>query len=221
MPSIAQDVFARLFASYGPQHWWPGDSPFEVLLGAMLTQHTSWKNVERALANLRNAGLMSFDALANVSRTELEELLKPAGHYRQKAARIHKTLAYIRERHGSLEAFLEQDLETLRTELLSQNGIGPETADAIALYAAGQPTFVIDAYTQRVFKRHGWIEPEAGYEEMQQFFHSSLERDAPLYNEYHALLVQVGKSHCQKTPVCSGCPLESLLPPGGICQPEW
>lgn len=217
-----QILFDKLLAAYGPQRWWPGDTPFEIMLGAVLTQNTSWKNVEKALTNLRDRDLLDPIKLNELPREEMEELLKPAGYFRLKTARVKNLLALLCGKYGgSLEEMFSGSLSSLREELLNLNGIGPETADAILLYAGGFPTFVVDLYTHRVLKRHGWIEPEADYEMVQDFFHSSLERDAPQFNEFHALFVKVGKEHCGKTPKCSGCPLESLLPPGGICEPEW
>lgn len=213
-------AFEKLLSAYGPQHWWPGDSPLEVLIGAVLTQNTSWKNVERAIENLKAADLLELDALYAVPPEELADLVRPSGYYRQKAARLRRVLELVVQQHeSSLETLFAMDLETLRSQLLAINGIGPETADAICLYAAGKPTFVIDAYTHRVLKRHGWAELEAGYDDLKEQFESELPRDAALYGEYHALLVEVGKRHCRKTPVCQGCPLAELLPPSGICEP--
>ncbi len=222
MVATPQEIYDRLFAAYGPQHWWPGETPLEVLVGAVLTQNTSWKNVERAIANLRDAGALSPAALFALSAEELAELIRPAGYFRVKAARLRNLLQLVVEKYdGSLDAMFTVGLETLREELLSVSGVGPETADAILLYAAKLPTFVIDAYTARVLKRHGWIEPEADYYAMKDHFESSLPHDEQLFNEYHALLVQVGKHHCSRTPQCSGCPLESLLPEGGVQGAEW
>jgi len=212
-----REVFQRLHDAYGPQHWWPGESPFEIVVGAVLTQNTSWKNVERAIENLREADLLSPAALYDVPPEELAELIRPAGYYRLKAGRLRNLLKFIMDEHGgSLESMFAISLPTLREQLLAINGIGPETADSILLYAGGMPTFVVDAYTARVLKRHGWIEPEADYHAIQEHFESGLESDAELFNEFHALLVQVGKQHCRPTPKCEGCPLECLLPEGGV-----
>ncbi len=222
MPSKLLRVYDRLLAAYGPQQWWPGDSPFEVLVGAVLVQNTSWKNVERAIRNLAAADLLSPRALYGVPQEELEELIRPAGYYRVKARRLRNLLAMVVERYdGSLNAMFQTPLETLREELLSINGIGPETADSILLYAGNLPTFVIDTYTYRIMARHGWIGFEAGYDELKEHFESGLARDAALYNEYHALLVRVGHLHCRKQPRCDGCPLAQLLPESGPRQPDF
>lgn len=214
------DVYQRLLAAFGPQGWWPGDTPLEIMLGAVLTQNTSWKNVEKALENLRQADLLDLAALAALPTEELAEIIRPAGYYRVKAKRLKNLLAFIDERYeGSLERMFATSLSTLREELLAVSGIGPETADSIFLYAGGLPSFVVDAYTARVFKRHGWIEPEADYHAIQEHFTSGLPEEAPLFNEYHALIVEVGKRYCGKTPQCEECPLCELLPASGI--QEW
>jgi endonuclease-3 related protein len=216
-----QSAYDRMFAAFGPQHWWPGDGPFEVMVGAVLTQNTSWKNVERAIDNLREAGVMDARALYELPIDELAELVRPAGYFRIKAKRLRALVAFVVERYdGSLEAMFQTDLATLREELLAVHGIGPETADSILLYAGNLPTFVVDTYTHRVLARHGWIGYEAGYDEIKDYFESSLPQDVALYNEYHALLVRVGKDYCRKTnPKCESCPLVALLPEDGIVQP--
>jgi endonuclease III related protein len=215
--STLQTIYDRLFAAYGPQQWWPGESPFEVMVGAVLVQNTAWKNVERAIANLREAGLMSPAALDAVPREELETLIRPAGYFRIKAARLRNLLDYVVQRHeGSLERMFATPLDVLRAELLAINGIGPETADSILLYAGGLATFVVDTYTQRVLKRHGWMDFDADYHAVKEHFESTLESDPVLFNEYHALLVRVGHHHCRKTPNCEGCPLVDLLPESGM-----
>jgi endonuclease-3 related protein len=222
MTSILLDVYQRLFDAFGPQHWWPGQTPFEVLIGAVLVQNTSWKNVEKAIANLREADLLDARALYGVPGEELEELIRPAGYYRVKARRLRNLLRWLVERYdGSLEQMFQTDLATLREDLLRVNGVGPETADSILLYAGGLPTFVVDTYTHRVLARHGWIEFEADYHAIQEYFESGLQRDAAMYNEYHALLVRLGHLHCRKTPRCEGCPLAALLPEGGPREPDF
>ena len=221
MSNIVQEVYDRLYAAYGPQHWWPGDGPFEVIVGAVLVQNTNWKNVERAIQNLRDAGLLTPRRLANVPLPELEELIRPAGYYRIKARRLRNLLEMIVRRYGgSLEQMFSTPLDTLRAELLQVPGIGPETADSILLYAGGLPTFVVDTYTHRILARHGWIGFDANYYELKEYFESQLEADPQLFNEYHALLVRVGKEHCRRQPKCIGCPLEPMLPEGGPLQPE-
>jgi len=190
------------------------------MIGAVLVQNTAWKNVERAMENLREAELLDPISLYDVPAEELETLIRPAGYFRMKTRRLRNLLDYLFERHdGSLDEMFASDRETLRRELLRINGIGPETADSILLYAAEKCVFVVDTYTNRVLKRHGWIEYEADYDQIQDFFQSGLPPDLPMYNEYHALLVRVGHLHCRKRPICSGCPLEDLLPEDGICEP--
>jgi len=208
------DIYRALFKAYGPQQWWPGDSPFEVMVGAVLTQNTAWGNVEKAIANLKSGGPLTVDRVRGLSRRKLAALIKSSGYYTVKAKRISNLMAFLTGRYGgSLARMFKADPEELRRGLLLVNGIGPETADAIMLYAAGHPVFVVDAYTRRIFSRHGMVSGDDGYHIVQQLFMDSLPRDASLFNEYHALLVRLGKMHCTKTaPRCSGCPLKPLLP---------
>lgn len=222
MSTTLTDVYDRLFAAYGPQHWWPGETPFETMVGAVLVQNTAWTNVEKAIENLRQSDLLEPCALFAVPTEELEELIRSTGYFRLKARRLHNLLKLLVEQYdGSLEAMFATDLETLREELLAINGIGPETADSILLYAGGLPTFVVDAYTHRVLARHGWIDFDADYHTIKEHFESSLERDPALFNEFHALLVRVGKERCRKRdPKCQGCPLADLLPGGAPLEPE-
>ena len=214
-------TYDRLLASFGPQYWWPGDSPFEIILGAVLVQNTAWRNVERAIANLRDAGLIDPPALYALPPAELAELIRPAGYYQVKARRLRNLLKFIVEEYdGALDSMFRTDLSTLREQLLAIHGIGPETADAILLYAGAKTTFVVDTYTHRVLARHGWIDYDAGYDEIKDHFEANLPADAALYNEYHALLVRVGKEYCRRTaPRCEECPLACLLPPGGMVVP--
>ena len=221
MTPVLSQVYERLLAAYGPQHWWPGQTPFEVLVGAVLTQNTAWQNVKRAIDNLRREELLDPHALYELPVEELEEKIRPAGYFRVKARRLRNVLAFLVKRYrGSLRTMFRTNLAELREQLLAINGIGPETADSILLYAGGLPTFVVDTYTHRVFARHGWIELDADYYQIKDFFESGLPLDVPLFNEYHALLVRVGKEHCRKTPRCEDCPLAELLPPGGPLGPE-
>ncbi len=208
-------AFERLRTAYGPQGWWPGESPFEVAVGAILTQNTSWSNVERAVAVLRGEGLLSPRAMARVPPARLADLIRSAGYYNVKAERLGNFLGFLRRRYGlSMKRFLGAAGPGLRDELLEVKGIGPETADSILLYAAGYPVFVVDAYTRRVLARHGTVGPSATYGEIQGLFHRSLPRRAALYNEYHALIVRLGKERCRpRTPLCRGCPL-GPAPPG-------
>lgn len=216
------EAYERLFSAYGPQSWWPAESPFEVIIGAVLTQNTSWNNVEKAIANLRSNDLLDPLALYRIPVAELEELIRPAGYFRLKAQRLHNLLQWLIDRYdGSLDAMFSTNLGELREQLLAVSGIGPETADSILLYAGNLPTFVVDTYTYRVCSRHGWIDFQSDYHEIKEHFESVLAQDARLYNEYHALLVRVGKEHCRKQrPICEGCPLQPLLPEGGPRSPD-
>ncbi|MCR4410913.1 MAG: endonuclease III domain-containing protein, partial [Thermoguttaceae bacterium] len=189
-------------------------------VGAVLVQNTAWQNVRKAIDNLRQADLLDPRALYAVPAEELEELIRPAGYYRVKARRLRNLLKLVVERYGgSLEAMFRTPLAALREQLLSVHGVGPETADSILLYAGNLPTFVVDTYTYRVFARHGWVAFDATYDDLQEHFESGLPADVALYNEYHALLVRVGKEHCGKSPRCEGCPLENMLPRGGPLEP--
>lgn len=205
-------IHDALLAAFGPQGWWPGETPFEVMVGAILTQNTNWRNVERAIANLRAAGALTPAAMLRLAPEALAELIRPAGYFRVKAARLGHLLEHLRRRHrGSVARLLHAPLPALREELLGISGIGPETADSILLYAAGLPSFVVDAYTKRVFSRHGLVPADAGYAEVQALFARALPADAPLFNEYHALIVRVGKECCRpREPRCGTCPLGSL-----------
>jgi endonuclease-3 related protein len=217
MKAVVQEVYRRLLTALGPQNWWPGDTQFEILVGAVLVQNTNWQNVERAIHNLREADLLEPRALYDVPAEELEELIRPAGYFRVKAQRLRALLQFVVECYdGSLEAMFRRPLDELRTELLGVHGVGPETADSILLYAGRMPTFVVDAYTYRIFGRHGWIDLESDYGRIQEYFHDRLPADAPMYNEYHALLVNLGKHYCKKSkPLCDACPLRPMLPKAG------
>ena len=189
------------------------------MVGAILTQNTSWKNVERALDQLRAADALVPEVIHELNAEELAELIRPAGYYRLKAKRLKNLVeVVVEEFDGDLPALLDLDRDALRERLLRINGIGPETADSIVLYAAQQPMFVVDRYTARVLKRHGWIEPEADYHQIQAEFHAALPQDTALFNEYHALIVKVGGLFCGRRPKCDGCPLAGLLPEGGPYQ---
>jgi endonuclease III related protein len=216
------EVYHRLYEAFGPQHWWPGETAFEMMVGAILTQNTSWQNVERAIDNLRRADLLEPHALYEVPVEELEELIQPAGYFRVKAQRLWSLLKFLVERYdGSLEAMFATSLPELRQQLLDVHGVGPETADSILLYAGKLPSFVVDTYTHREFSRHGWIGFDADYHEIQDSIQSELPQDVQLYNEFHALLVRLGKDYCRKSnPRCAECPLRELLPPGGPLEPE-
>ncbi len=207
------DLFTRLHALFGPQHWWPGDGPFEVMVGAILTQNTNWGNVERAIGNLKDARALTPEAIDGMDDSRLAELIRPAGYFNVKAARLKSFVRfYVGRYRGRVSAMRRRGTATLRQELLGVKGIGPETADSILLYALGRPVFVIDAYTRRVLSRHGIMDASEPYERFQGLFHSSLPRDARLFNEYHALLVRLGKEFCRPRPRCDGCPLSGMFP---------
>ncbi len=200
-------IYEMLEDRFGFQGWWPGRNNFEILVGAMLTQQTSWKNVDMALLNLRKGGLLSLDALAGADLHELEIMIKPSGYYRQKAARLKAVCNHIRDKHSTLRRFLNRDVQTLRVELLSLSGIGEETADSIILYAADKPVFVIDAYTKRMVERLFGIWENLKYDALQDYFQSKIVKDVGLYKDFHAQIVELGKRHCRAKPLCGNCPL--------------
>ncbi len=196
----------------GPQGWWPGRTRFEVIVGAILTQNTAWTNVALALANLRRIRALTPAALATLPQVRLAELIRPAGYYNIKAARLRHFLRYLEGRYRlRLDRMFAQQPSRLRQELLAVSGIGPETADSILLYAGNIPTFVVDAYTRRILSRHGLLGSGASYDDVQALLMGSLAPNAALYNEYHALLVAVGKTFCRPSPRCAGCPLRDDL----------
>ncbi len=204
-------MYEALRARFGHQGWWPGDTPLEICVGAVLTQNTNWANVEKAIANLKAAGLLNLPQLHAAPIQRLARLIRPAGYYNVKARRLKNLIARVRETSGDdLEAFLDRPAETLRAELLGVRGIGRETADSIVLYAAGKCTFVVDAYTCRVLLRHGLIDAEADYEAVKELLESNLPPDAALFNDFHAQFVAVGKTYCRPKARCGGCPLEHL-----------
>jgi endonuclease-3 related protein len=205
------EIYQLLFERFGPQHWWPGETQFEIITGAILTQNTNWGNVEKAIANLKSAGRLTFEELYHLDLSQLAELIRPAGYYNIKARRLKNFINWLFDSYaGNLTNLESIDTDKLRTELLAIKGIGCETADSILLYALNRPIFVVDAYTARVAVRHGLIEPGADYEQLQELFQSNLPQDTRLFNEYHALLVRVGKEFCRPTVRCAGCPLENL-----------
>lgn len=205
-------IYTQLYKHFGPQAWWPGDTPFEVMVGAVLTQNTNWTNVEKAMDNLKRAGVMSFEGLSQLPVDLLAEYIRPAGYFNIKAGRLRNLFAAIDEQYGgSLDAMLKEETVELRRVLLSVKGIGPETADSILLYAAERPVFVVDAYTYRILLRHDLIPEDFDYDDLQQLFMDNMEQNAGLFNEFHALLVCAGKDFCKKTtPRCSICPLEGV-----------
>ena len=220
MSHNAHQVYRHLFKSLGPQGWWPGDSPFEVMVGAVLVQNTAWKNVERAIANLKQAKVLRPQKLFELPVEELAELIRPAGYFRVKAKRLHNLVKFFVEKYrGSLAAMRKVDTYVLRAQLLSVNGIGPETADSILLYALGKPVMVVDTYTHRVFARHGWVSHGTAYHPLQEHITEQLPIDTTLYNEFHALLVHVGHHYCSASPRCENCPLREMLPESGAIVP--
>lgn len=212
MREILYDIYNRLYAFFGPQQWWPGESPFEVMVGAVLTQNTNWSNVEKAIDNLKGAGILSFAEMSSLPQSLMAEYIRPAGYYNIKAGRLHNLFTLVRQRYeGSIDRMFSEETESLRQALLSVRGIGRETADSILLYAANRPVFVVDAYTYRILVRHDLIPEEYGYDEIQEMFMDQLARDSELYNEFHALLVCAGKEFCKKAvPRCDGCPLKEI-----------
>jgi endonuclease-3 related protein len=206
-------LYKNLYRQYGPQHWWPGDSPFEIMVGAILTQNTNWQNVVRALDNINEKRWMDARILY-AHRRSIARLVRPSGFYRLKSQRLIAFLDYfIGEYNGKIKAMKKKRTTTLRRELLSIPGIGFETADSILLYALGRPIFVVDAYTRRIGSRHGMFDYDTPYEDIRNFFEISLPKRASIYNELHALLVKVGKDLCKKNePLCDSCPVQHMLP---------
>ncbi len=208
-------IYECLFAVYGPQHWWPAESPFEVMVGAILTQSAAWTNVEKAILNLKTADTLSPEAIRDLSLPQLAALIRPSGYYNAKAKKLKAMTEWLGNTYGDdIEQMSAQNTTTLREQLLGVHGIGPETADSILLYVAGKPVFVIDAYTRRFIDRLGLAPHQNAYAAYQELFMKNLPADAPLFNEYHALLVQSGKEACRKKPVCAKCCLKDLCQEG-------
>lgn len=206
-----RQIYRRLSGSYGPQRWWPARSSTEVVIGAILTQNTAWRNVERAMTNLRAAGAVNWRVLRAMSDRQLEKLVRPSGTFRVKAKRLRAIVDVLWASYGgSLRRLLAGDVEHARGRLLDIPGVGRETADAILLYAGGRASFVVDAYTLRVLRRHFLVEDGVKYDVVRAMFHAALPADPKVFNEYHALLVQLGKRHCRRTAICEGCPLADL-----------
>jgi endonuclease-3 related protein len=208
--------YKRLFSAYGPQHWWPADTPFEVMVGAILTQNTAWTNVERAVANLKKENALTPEGLKRLPLSALARLIRPAGYFNVKAKRLKAFIRFLYKGFdGDLDRMFKTPTPILREQLLGVWGVGPETADSMLLYAARRPVFVVDAYTQRVLVRHELAPAETNYAGTQRQLMDGLPQDVKYYNEYHALLVRVGKQHCGTKPRCDGCPLSPELPPRG------
>ena len=207
---ILHEIYHRLYRQFGPQHWWPAETPFEVCVGAVLTQNTNWQNVEKAIQTLKQAGLLSPEALYALSEEELAVYIRPAGYFRIKARRLKNLVRFLVE-EKDLETLKEEEPEKVRHELLKIKGIGPETADSILLNALEKPVFVVDAYTKRILLRHGLATESADYHQLQELFMTHLPPDPQLYNEYHALLVACGKTFClSRRPRCSSCSLQGV-----------
>ena len=211
------DTYRILDDHFGNLHWWPGDSPLEVIVGAILTQNTAWKNVEKAISALKRHDLLSAVALMEIPERELAGLIRPSGYYNIKAGRLKAFFIFLRDQFsGSLEQMFAEDVSMLRQKLLGIKGIGAETADSILLYAGGKPVFVVDAYTRRILSRHGIVATRSSYGEIQRLFMDRLPADAALFNQYHALIVYTGKNYCRKQPRCQECPLYPFSVPQHI-----
>ncbi len=224
--NLYQQIYDKLHSEFGEQRWWPvtidGHTPgyhcgpknekhqLEVIFGAILTQNTNWMNVEKAIINLNKNNLINIDRILKIKHSRLAQLIRPSGYFRQKAHRLKIISKHIKSRYeGRISKFFDKDVPDLRQELLSIEGIGPETADSIILYAAKKPIFVIDAYTKRIFSRVGVCKEDCRYEDLQKVFHSNVDKDHKLYNEYHALLVELAKRNCRKMPICDSCPIKN------------
>jgi endonuclease-3 related protein len=210
---LLADAHARMLDHFGPLEWWPGETPFEIVVGAILTQNTAWSRVEVAIGRLRDAGRLDAHRLAEVSREELEELIRPAGTFRVKAGYLEGVLDWLIDGYGGdVELALAGDTMAKRAELLSLRGVGRETADSILCYAGGHPIFVVDAYTRRIASRHGWLSGDEAYDEVREWFEARLPKEAAVLSEMHAEIVNVGKDFCRpRTPRCERCPLGVFL----------
>jgi endonuclease-3 related protein len=204
-----EEIFDKLFRHFGPQGWWPGETPFEVIVGAILTQSTNWQNVAKAIDNLKKAKVLTPKKLHALPQRRLAKLIRPSGYFNIKAKRLKEFLNFLFKNYGgNLKKMLSRPLEGLRKEILAIKGIGPETADSILLYAGDYPAFVVDAYTKRIFSRQKLLSEEADYRTVQKIFAENIKKDVQLYNEYHALIVRLGKDFCKKTnPKCEICPI--------------
>jgi endonuclease-3 related protein len=211
MQRFLMNIYRILYQAYGPRHWWPGETPFEVMIGAILTQNTSWRNVEKAIQKLKGKGVLNPEGIHRLKKSQLAPLIKSSGYFRIKADRLKSFVAFLFEEYdGNLKKMEREKLIELREKLLGVKGIGPETADSILLYGLKKPIFVVDAYTRRILSRHGVISEKASYEEVQKIFMDHLPLDEKLFNEYHALFVHLGKTMCKKIPRCENCPLKGV-----------
>ncbi len=211
---ILSEYFDALFQAHGKQHWWPARTPFEIIVGAILVQNTTWLNAASAIANLRHARLLTPSAVENVPQAKLARLIRSSGYFRQKARKLKAFVSFLRKNHrGSLSAMFRTTTTTLREQLLGVHGIGPETADSILLYAGNHPVFVVDAYTRRILQRHRLATGKESYEALRSIFEKSLPTDPRIFNEFHALIVLTGKNFCRtRAPLCAQCALRPLLP---------
>jgi len=206
-----EKIYQRLYSKFGPQKWWPARTRFEVIVGAILTQNTNWGNVEKAIENLRRAGLLAPQRLQDISLAELASLIKPAGYFNIKAKRLKNFIEFFyQEYNGQLNMMAQEETNVLRKKLLGVNGIGPETADSILLYACDKPIFVVDAYTKRILSRHNLISPDSDYHSIQKLFMENLQNNRKMFNEYHALTVHLGKNYCKTKPLCDVCPINDI-----------
>lgn len=205
-------IYRLLLARFGPLDWWPGDTAFEVMVGAILTQNTAWTNVEKAIDALKEADILTPEGIGKTDIRRLKRLIRPSGYYNQKAERLKVFARFLLAKpySGKAKRLAAEDTMPLREKLLAIKGIGPETADSILLYALEKPIFVVDAYTRRAFTRLGYLLPKSDYHETQTFFTEHLPPDIKLYNDYHAQIVYLGKDYCKTRPVCAECPLKSL-----------
>jgi endonuclease-3 related protein len=211
MKDILIKIYRTLYKTYGPRNWWPGETSFEVMVGAILTQNTSWRNVEKAIRNLKGKGVLNPAGIHHLKKSELARLIKSSGYYRIKADRLTSFVDFLYDGFdGDLKRMRREEMARLREKLLKVKGIGPETADSILLYGLKKPIFVVDAYTKRILSRHGVISEKSSYEDIQKLFTDHLPHDEKLFNEYHALFVHLGKTLCTKIPNCEICPLKDM-----------
>jgi len=204
-------IYQNLFRAYGPRNWWPGETSFEVMVGAILTQNTSWRNVEKAIQRLKGRGVLNPEGIHDLKKSELARLIRSSGYFRIKADRLKSFINFLfKEYGGNLKRMKREKLDELRERLLGVKGVGPETADSILLYGLKKPIFVVDAYTKRILSRHGLISENASYEEVQKLFMDHLPHNEELFNEYHALLVHLGKTLCRNVPRCEICSLRVI-----------
>jgi endonuclease III related protein len=217
--NLLLEIYRILLDTFGPRHWWPGETPFEVMVGAILTQNTSWRNVEKAIDRLKKGGVLTPRGIRGLEPSELADLIRSSGFFRIKAERLKAFVDFLfGEYDGSLEKMGREDLAPLREKLLRIKGIGQETCDSILLYGLGKPVFVVDAYTKRILSRHGIVSEKSSYGEIQKIFMDPLPPDERVYNEYHALLVELGKTLCLRKPKCEICPLKGIEMKNAKCK---